>query len=438
MKNPFWLLLFALFLARLAFGLCSEFWFPDELQIYLIGLKSYCLDAWPWFGPDVVYTRSQIPGALQGLLVGLPIFAMKMPESPLILLNLMSFGGCCLFAFFLKKHLPRLPSWVIYGWILTCPWTMGYGTRVVNPSYVLPFSMLFFTAFFDLAGTFGRPVFSRKWMLFWLGLAVTCIWQLHMSWLLLGPFCGFVFWKNRAVWWKFQAESMAIFALGLFIGGLTLWPTLLKFGFGGTGQNLVFSPENWQSLPVVFSRFASFSSFEIPYWLGGSGEEKTAALHHLPWLWPIAGLLLVVGWAQVAVFGWAFFWKNRPLPTGDFESEKAFSELKKITVATWILVWLSFFFSIKGPSSHTFYVVFPISMAWSLVVYERFFQSNRWWKTMFGGLLVANLLFHAGVGYHNFGVRSLYLDRPKIERAIESKNWEILGIRRADEWGKGF
>ena len=66
MKPTVWLALVALFLFRLAFGLASEFWFPDEMQIYLIGLKSFCLRAWPFFGPDVVYTHTQIPGALQG------------------------------------------------------------------------------------------------------------------------------------------------------------------------------------------------------------------------------------------------------------------------------------------------------------------------------------------------------------------------------------
>jgi hypothetical protein len=52
-----------LFLFRLAFGLTSEFWFEDEKQVYLIGLKSFATHTWPYFGPDVT-SQIQIPGAL--------------------------------------------------------------------------------------------------------------------------------------------------------------------------------------------------------------------------------------------------------------------------------------------------------------------------------------------------------------------------------------
>ena len=60
--------LVALFLFRLLFGLSSEFFFEDETQIYLMGLRYYATGAWPYFGADVVWTRSEIPGALQALL----------------------------------------------------------------------------------------------------------------------------------------------------------------------------------------------------------------------------------------------------------------------------------------------------------------------------------------------------------------------------------
>ena len=63
----------ALFAFRLAFGLSSEFFFEDETQVFLIGLKHYATGNWPFFGADVVWTRSEIPGALQGLLVSLPL-----------------------------------------------------------------------------------------------------------------------------------------------------------------------------------------------------------------------------------------------------------------------------------------------------------------------------------------------------------------------------
>ena len=92
-KNELYLLIPFLFLFRLTFGLSSNFWTPDVFQIYLIGLKSFTMNVWPLYGPDLVYTNTQIPGALQGLLIALPFNILKIPESPIILLNILSFAS---------------------------------------------------------------------------------------------------------------------------------------------------------------------------------------------------------------------------------------------------------------------------------------------------------------------------------------------------------
>ena len=74
------LFLSAAFVYRLLLGLRGA-WGEDPRQIYLIGLKFFTTGSWPYFGPDVVYTTSQIPGALQGVLVGVPLFLVPIPES---------------------------------------------------------------------------------------------------------------------------------------------------------------------------------------------------------------------------------------------------------------------------------------------------------------------------------------------------------------------
>src|SRR5712675_84428 len=81
------------FLFRLAFGLSREFFFEDETQVFLLGLRYYATGAWPYFGPDVVWTRSEIPGAMQALLVGVPLRILPIPEAPFVLLNLLSFAA---------------------------------------------------------------------------------------------------------------------------------------------------------------------------------------------------------------------------------------------------------------------------------------------------------------------------------------------------------
>src|SRR5258705_6102832 len=100
-RAPRWaLLLAALFAFRLWFGLSREFFFEDETQIFLLGFRHYATGEWPFFGPDVVWTRSEIPGALQALLVGLPLQVWPVPEASYVLLYLLSFGAGCALALY--------------------------------------------------------------------------------------------------------------------------------------------------------------------------------------------------------------------------------------------------------------------------------------------------------------------------------------------------
>src|SRR5579859_7269655 len=106
-RKTLFILISAFFLFRLAFGLLrSQIWEIDQIQTYLIGLKFYTTHNWPFFGPDVNGVenqsfQSQIPGALEGLLIGLPFYILPVPESPFILLNLLSITGVALLAWYI-------------------------------------------------------------------------------------------------------------------------------------------------------------------------------------------------------------------------------------------------------------------------------------------------------------------------------------------------
>src|SRR6266545_1294252 len=153
--------LVALFAFRLAFGLSSEFFFEDETQIFLNGLRYYTTGQWPYFGPDVVWTKSEIPGALQGVLVGAPLYIVAAPESPFVLLNLLSFAALAGLAWYATRRVPTAPRWLVWGWFMSVPWTLQFSTHIINPSYVLPAAVVFFLGFFEsipalAVGSIGR------------------------------------------------------------------------------------------------------------------------------------------------------------------------------------------------------------------------------------------------------------------------------------------
>ena len=180
----------ALFLGRLAFGLTSEFWSEDETQIYLLGLRYYATGHWPYFGADVVWTMSQIAGALQPLLVGVPLRIAPVPEAPFILLNLLSFAALCGLAAYITRREPTLPRWLVWGWLLTVPWTLQFSTHVNNPSYVLPAAIVFFIGFFEAVPALSLGVAAPRLAFFGMGAAIAWIMQIHLSWPLLLPFAA--------------------------------------------------------------------------------------------------------------------------------------------------------------------------------------------------------------------------------------------------------
>src|SRR5436190_11773117 len=189
-RSTFLAALAALFLGRLAFGLTSEFWSEDETQIYLMGLRYYATGHWPYFGPDVVWTRSQIAGALQPLLVGVPLRIAPFPEAPFVFLNLLSFAALCGLAAYICRREPSLPRWLVWGWLLTAPWTLQFSTHVINPSYVLPAAIAFFIGFFEAVPALSIGVMSPALAFAAMGAAIGWIMQVHMSWPLLLPFAA--------------------------------------------------------------------------------------------------------------------------------------------------------------------------------------------------------------------------------------------------------
>ncbi|MEY4905007.1 MAG: hypothetical protein RLZZ292_2822 [Bacteroidota bacterium] len=431
-KHQFTIFLLVLFLLRLLYGLTSEFWFDDELQIYLIGLKSYTTQTWPYYGPDVVYTNTQIPGALQGLLVSAGFYLWAIPESPTIVLNILSFLSLGCFAYYIAKRIPNLPKWLIWAWMMSLPWTMIYSTRVVNPSYVLVFAIPFFISVWELLPIYTNSVLSRRFAFFLLGLTPCLIMQLHLSFVLLFPFIGLVFldeFRKKSLI-KEKLIHVGLFSIGALLGLSTLIPTWL-WGekIKNVSENIVFNLDNYKNIVVILTRYLSFASYEIPYTLGGNTPARMAVINENIWMSPFALYLLILGLLLVAIFVYVFF-KNK--------SEGAWKWIKYLTFWGYVLTFFSFFFSIKGPSSHTFYILFPLPVLYSFYCYEWLWATYKLWKNIMYAALVSCFFFYIGLGLYDFKHISLYKNRDKVKEAIEQKNYKLLGERRTDKWGYGY
>ena len=422
-------LLLLAFLFRLGFGLCSQFQDEDTKQIYLLGLKFYATGAWPYFGPDVTSTI-QIPGALQGLVVGLPFYVLPIPEAPYILLNVLSFSSLCFFAWYCSKRLPDIPKWFVWSWLLTAPWTLGLSTHIYNPSYVLPGAILFFVAAIETYPFLTHDLVPRKWANFMMGLALCWIMQFHLSWVVLVPYVALSFYFQFRKPGREMFSTLAWFAGGAIITGSFLLPTFIKYGLvagmGGANETVEFNSENLlrhlNIVEGVLGRFLSFASFELPRFIGPNTAARLVFMKQNLWLIPIVAFLTLVGILQcIALVG---LWFKKSHPQNDWKAVKYF------TLATVVLLYFSFLFSMKAPVSHTFYVTLPVAMLYSLYCWSEFLKKKGW--QMFAKVfVVSGIIFHIGLAASNLKQVSIYLERGKIVEAIKAKDYRLLGERRA-------
>jgi hypothetical protein len=428
-RRLFFTLLAAALLFRLGYGLCSQFWADDERQVYLIGLKFYSTGAWPYFGPDVS-AGVQIPGALQGLLVGLPLMAARVPEAPFLLLNILSFASLCLFAWYCARRLPGTPRWFIWGWLLTAPWTLNFSTHVVNPSYVLPGAIIFFVGFLETV-----PATRKRLVPSWcanlsMGFALFWVMQLHLSWVVLVPFLlASIFFQLRERGRRSLAP-LGWLACGALLTGSLLLPTFLKYGLTeGTGNTEGMAAPNASNVARVFNpvegvpaRFLSLASFELARFVGRNTEERAAFLRENLRLAPLALFLGVVGLLQPALM--IVLWFRRKGAHDDLP------QIKLLALSTVVLLCALFLFTPKLPASHTFYVTFPVAALYGFYCWDAPLQRRRAWRVFAAVTLACGVLFHAALAAHNFARVSLYTNRRAAASAIEEKNPALLGERR--------
>ncbi len=418
------------FLFRLGFGLCSEFWAEDEKYTYLNGLKFYTTRAWPYYGPYVT-DRMQIPGALHGLSIGLPLFLLPIPEAPFILLNILSFGSLCLLAWYCAKRLPGIPGWFLWPWLMIAPWTLNFSTHIVNPSYVLPGSILFFVGAIETYPALSKSLLPATLANFMMGAALFWVMQFHLSWVILVPFALASFhFQFRRLGVK-SLRHIFFFGLGAALTGAFILPTFVKYGFteglGGTGAavGLNFSNLARHLNPVegILGRFLSFASFELPRFVGSNTARRLAFFKDEPWLIPFGLFLLVVGLLQP--LGLIVMWFSKSHPRDEWK------QIKYLTLFTVLLLYVMFLFTFRTPDSHTYYITLPIIMLYSMYCWSKLLESPGW-RTLAKIFIVSGVIFQAGFALHNYRRVSLYVNRSIPQSAIEVKDYRLMGERRPE------
>jgi hypothetical protein len=427
----FWcgFLFLALFLFRFYFGLCEcKWWEVDERQTWLIGLKYYSTLQWPYFGPDVngqenQAFNSQIPGALEGLTIGLPLRLFPFPETSVAVLALMTTFGAALLAWYIRRKCPSF-SWPwLFAWIAVTPWSLFEGVHVINPAYDFLPSILFFIGFFECVPAFSTGLLSAPWAGAWMGFSLFWIMQFHFSYVYLIPLGLFAMGSrcNKDRTWKAP--------LGFFLGALPtlglVIPTWLQDGLNpghvAAGFLVSFNLNNVAEGLTVLARYLSLVCFELLRFIGPGTHERWEFLKAHPLLF-IPGLILSIGGiAQPIALAFAVFHKKHVL--------KDWEAMKGLIVACYLMVWVSFWFTSKLPLAHIYMVFYPMLMVYSIYVWNLFPRNKLSSRTAKAFVLLGLffMLFYAPILAQKDG---LSLNRDPLVRALQQKNYHLAGERR--------
>jgi hypothetical protein len=416
--------LLGLFALRLYFGLSSHFFAEDESQIFLIGLRYYATGHWPYFGPDVVWTLSEIPGALQGLLIGVPLAVMPAPEAPILVLNLLSFGALAALCWYITRRVPSVPRWLVWGWTMTAPWTLQFSTHITNPSYVLAGAVVFFIGFFEVIPALRLGLVPVPWAFAAMGMGLTWVMQIHMSWYLMVPFLGMAWLSRRAD----GAANLLIYIVacvaGAAVPGLALFPTAVKYGaLGGTGgtlRNLRVHFVSPTEILVTLARVFSFSSLEINRFIEVDDGRRILFVRNHLWLAPLMAIVWAAGIVQPF---WMLASCFRSRLTPDWRA------IRRTVAFSVGLVYVSYWFVIEPPQAHAFYLIAPVSFVFAAYCWSMI-DSPRWRKVA-AGVLAVNVAYQFAFASTQFATTSLYTNRDAVVRAITAKSPEMFGHRRA-------
>jgi hypothetical protein len=429
-----WLFLSFLILAfglRFYFGLhCpSVIEDDDEVQTYLIGLKSFTTHTWPYYGTDLqgggVAYRGQMAGALLGLLVRIPLEIWAAPESPFLFLNLLTFLAFSFLAWGCCKRNPRLSPWFVFTWIYIAPWTTHFSTLVLNQSYSIVGAIAFFMGFMESVPVLRRSLMSPGLSNALMGFGLFWVMQLHMSWVILVPFLAYsIYAQWQAGQWKGPLLFLVLGSLPMLALLLpTYWIYGVSSGNNIAGYSDFFNRNNFGQGLTILARYLSFATFELPRFLGEHTHERIAFLLNNPWLTVPGFFLWITGILQAVAMVILWFFKNRSNPD--------WVPVKRLALGVFLTLYLFFWFSQKSPAAIRYYEVLPVAMIYSFYCWE-ILCPYRFWRIFAIVFLIAGVYFQIGYAlqsdHRGISVYSQY--RERMAMALEKKDYHLLADRR--------
>lgn len=409
-----------LFLCRLFLGIQINFSHEDYTQVYLIGLENAFSGHWSYWGPDVVWSRTRLPGAMLGLLVGIPLRLTENQYAPIILSNLISCAGLILLSLYAKRRFPSLSLYFLLALFLLSPFMLFNGVVLLNTAYLIFSGAILFIVVTELFIYRNDLLWNEVYYFLALGFALLFTFQLHLSWVMFLPFILVLFYlewaRNPKLWWK----SLSFFILGSSIASLTLFPTLFTYGsvlLTGSEDNIHVNMQRWSRVFDLFIRYAGIATFDINQKLNFIDLFTAKSWMNVMLLW----IIKVFSLFQFIGFCISFYF---------FKKNVAFRKSVLLFFLTLVMAFVLYMISNKHMEMRTYILLYPIPIWLALYAYT-YLMDYRYIKSIIYALLAVVFLTSIGIAMTNFNdMYSFKSVETKIEKAIEEKAPDAFAIRR--------
>ncbi|MCC7244844.1 MAG: hypothetical protein IT269_04130 [Saprospiraceae bacterium] len=414
------ILLLSAFLFRLWYG-TGKFLEDSAFQNFLTGLRNYCSGHTDWWGPGLPWLDNRIPGALQGLLVSVPLHLYAHPMSVVLALNILTFLSLTGLGWYLSKRVPNLPSWLIYAWVLLMPWSLQYTCHPDSLAYALVGATMFFLGIIELGNIYQERVLPASVSFFMAGFGLVWVMQLHPAWGLLTPFIPLVVWINRR-----EKTGILFMLAGALTAGLTYLPWLMNEGFQPMREAQLFfglHTENAQQIPTLIYHFFASATTDLSAMMGSSMQERQQFILGnglAGW-----GAMLLMATAIVMV-GWLIGWLFR----GNLSATQMNVNNWPQATVLWLLVGVCFLNS--PPDARSVFLFLPVSIWYAMHAAEGLATTRYFSKIALGVLLIV-VAFHAIFGLKQHEKTGLQHAQKAVNAALQNKNYALAGAR---PWSK--
>jgi hypothetical protein len=415
------LLIIVLVVFRIFFGIQINFSHLDYEQIYLIGLENALSNEWSYWGPDVVWSKTRLAGALQGLLVGLPIKVFSSIYAPIVFSNIISSLGLITIALYAKKRFPSLSLPFLICLVLLLPFYLYHGVVLLNTAYLIFSGALLFVSVFELFLYRDKLILkSPQWYFLIIGFALIFTYQLHLTWVMFIPFVIVLLYFESKERNSSILLCITAFSVGCLISGSVLLPTIISYYdviYSNASGNMTFKIERLLQIFDVFIRFVSFSTFDVTY----NHDIYKHASEQSTVVFLLLRTLKILGIMQFIFFMYTYF---------KIRNNKEFQKILLLFVLTIIMATFLYMLSNKHLSLRTYILLYPIPLWMSFYAYTHW-AGKRIIANVHIACFVIVAITYSGVAYYNFkGPYSFDSVKNKIEKAIETESPESFAPRR--------